>query len=365
MSQYQAIITLAGQNRIATALAGGAPLDLAGGQIAVGDAGGVTYTPAESQTQLVGERWRGPILSVSAQAGGLLVIAGRVPASSGGYRIRELGIFDATGTLIAVQPFPERLKPTPAQGAADDLEIYTEIDIGAEGVATLTLNPASQVPIPMLTRTPWISVDGFELSPPAGAQIGRLVIVAGPNPTGLFANRAHQLAELGPFGWLFTAVPVTSLIRTPDGVVHERTPTGWQPWRAGETAWGPVRLATASETASRTVGLAVASDKIGDGIVVTGAPGVFSRAVLFGRYVIMEGTATFVGPGPHTLTLPVAYSNDGYGFGAISADGSGRTVSANTFQAGSVVLTIANADGTAPGAAIPTTIKWTSASASV
>jgi hypothetical protein len=204
--------------------------------------------------------------------------------------------------------------------------------------------------------------------PPLGELIaGQMLtlIVSSQNTGAVTVNvdglgvRALQLSDAG-------AIP-SGFLRVGDIVEMVYDGAAWRLFHrlASETVHGVTRHATSAEIAARTPNVSVTADKIGDGIVVTGAAGVFSRAVLFNKYVIMEGTSNFVGPGPHTLTLPVAYANDGYGFNAISSDGSGRTVSANTFTAGTVQLLIANADGTPPGAGSNTTIKWTSASASV
>ncbi|MCO7507904.1 phage tail protein [Serratia fonticola] len=117
MSKYKAILTTAGAAKIAGASAGGKPLKI--DRMAVGDGNGKLPTPNPAQTKLVNERHRAALnsLTVDKAAPDRLIAELVIPANVGGFWLREMGLYDADGTLIAVSNMAESYKPKLEEGS--------------------------------------------------------------------------------------------------------------------------------------------------------------------------------------------------------------------------------------------------------
>ena len=104
---FYTILTTVGQAKIANAQVTGQKVNLT--EIAVGDGGGSYYNPDQTQTSLKNEIWRGNIGSVQIdeENPNWIVIEGVVPATVGGFFVREVGIFDDAGDMVAIGKFPE------------------------------------------------------------------------------------------------------------------------------------------------------------------------------------------------------------------------------------------------------------------
>ncbi|WMT17008.1 phage tail protein [Serratia fonticola] len=117
MSKYKAILTTAGAAKIAAASAGGKPLKI--DRLAVGDGNGKLPTPSPTQTKLINERYRAALnsLTVDKAAPDRLIAELIIPASVGGFWLREMGLYDADGVLIAVSNMAESYKPKLEEGS--------------------------------------------------------------------------------------------------------------------------------------------------------------------------------------------------------------------------------------------------------
>lgn len=123
-NEFFTILTATGRNKLAAATATGTALTL--NQMAVGDGdNGAYYSPTEAQTALKHEVWRGAInhLAVDANNPNWIVAELVIPDNVGGFYIREVGLFDSTGAMIAVGKFPESYKPTLAAGSNKQLYV--------------------------------------------------------------------------------------------------------------------------------------------------------------------------------------------------------------------------------------------------
>ncbi|MCS2152367.1 phage tail protein [Scandinavium goeteborgense] len=143
MSDYYLLITDAGKALEVTAHASGAPVSLT--DFAVGDGGGSPVTPDATQTALTNETFRDVLssLSVSVTDASVLEAECIIPASSGGYTIREIGIFASDGTLYAVGNFAEQEKPSPDSGYAASLKILADLVVSDTRDITLTVQDGS------------------------------------------------------------------------------------------------------------------------------------------------------------------------------------------------------------------------------
>ncbi|CAI1078214.1 phage tail-collar fiber domain-containing protein [Serratia entomophila] len=116
MSKYKAIITTAGAAKIAAATAGGTQLKI--NRMAVGDGNGALPTPNPAQTKLVNEKYRAALNGLTIGAVKNNIVAELIiPADVGGFWLREMGLYDEAGTLIAVGNMAESYKPKLAEGS--------------------------------------------------------------------------------------------------------------------------------------------------------------------------------------------------------------------------------------------------------
>ncbi|MGQ6036625.1 phage tail-collar fiber domain-containing protein [Serratia sp. IR-2025] len=117
MSKYKAIVTTAGAAKIAAASAGGKQLKIT--HMAVGDGNGTLPTPNPAQTKLINEKYRALLntLTIDKSIDNHIIAEFIIPASVGGFWLREMGLYDDAGTLIAVSNMAESYKPKLEEGS--------------------------------------------------------------------------------------------------------------------------------------------------------------------------------------------------------------------------------------------------------
>lgn len=143
MSDFYLLITDAGKSLEAAAHASGETVKLT--DFAVGDGGGAPVTPDAAQTALVNETFRDAISSLTVSTADNTVLEAEciIPKESGGYTIREIGIYADDGTLYAVGNFAEQEKPDPDSGYAASLQIIADLAVSDTSDITLTVQDAS------------------------------------------------------------------------------------------------------------------------------------------------------------------------------------------------------------------------------
>lgn len=127
---YKTVITDKGAERITAALLpDGEKLKIT--HFAVGDGNGSTPIPDVSQTALVHEVYRGEVSNIRIDVDDTtrIIVEGIIPASQGGFWVREIGLYDDQGVLVAVCSAPERYKPVPTEGATSVLncQVYVVV----------------------------------------------------------------------------------------------------------------------------------------------------------------------------------------------------------------------------------------------
>lgn len=115
--KYKAVLTKIGAAKIAAATAGGTKINLP--QMAVGDGGGTLPTPDPAQTKLIAEKHRAALnkVIVDPKHKNYLVAELVIPPEIGGFWMRELGLYDEVGALIAVSNMAESYKPLLSEGS--------------------------------------------------------------------------------------------------------------------------------------------------------------------------------------------------------------------------------------------------------
>ncbi|ELZ9926887.1 phage tail protein [Cronobacter malonaticus] len=141
-AKYFALLTNQGAARLANAAALGTKLNLT--QLAVGDGGGSLPTPDPAQTKLINQKRIAPLnmLSVDPVNTSQIIAEQIIPESEGGYWIREIGLYDDAGVLIAVANCPETYKPQLQEGSGRTQTIRLVLVVSATDSVALKIDPA-------------------------------------------------------------------------------------------------------------------------------------------------------------------------------------------------------------------------------
>ncbi|HAX8515467.1 TPA: phage tail protein [Escherichia coli] len=140
--KYYAILTNQGAARLANATMLGSKLNLT--QMAVGDANGVLPTPDPAQTKLINQKRIAPLnlLSVDPNNQSQIIAEQIIPENEGGFWIREIGLYDDEGVLIAVANCPETYKPQLQEGSGRTQTIRMILVVTNIETITLKIDPS-------------------------------------------------------------------------------------------------------------------------------------------------------------------------------------------------------------------------------
>ncbi|HGD8447751.1 TPA: phage tail protein [Escherichia coli] len=140
--KYYAILTNQGAARLANATMLGSKLNLT--QMAVGDANGVLPTPDPAQTKLINQKRIAPLnlLSVDPNNQSQIIAEQIIPENEGGFWIREIGLYDDEGVLIAVANCPETYKPQLQEGSGRTQTIRMILVVTNTEAITLKIDPS-------------------------------------------------------------------------------------------------------------------------------------------------------------------------------------------------------------------------------
>ncbi|MTE05761.1 phage tail protein [Escherichia coli] len=139
--KFKTIITDTGTKKLAQAAApDGKPVRLT--HMAVGDGGGTLPTPDSKQTRLVHEVWRHTVNRVILDAThqNRIIAELVIPPETGGFWIREIGVFDEHGNLIAVGNTAESYKPAVAEGSGRAQTFRTILTVSSTATVALTVD---------------------------------------------------------------------------------------------------------------------------------------------------------------------------------------------------------------------------------
>ncbi|EMW1159214.1 phage tail protein [Escherichia coli] len=139
--KFKTVITDTGAKKLAQAAApDGKPVRLT--HMAVGDGGGALPIPDSKQTRLVHEVWRHTVNRVILDAThqNRIIAELVIPPETGGFWIREIGVFDEHGDLIAVGNTAESYKPTVAEGSGRAQTFRTILTVSSTATVALTVD---------------------------------------------------------------------------------------------------------------------------------------------------------------------------------------------------------------------------------
>ncbi|HAL1367392.1 TPA: phage tail protein [Escherichia coli] len=139
--KFKTVITDTGAKKLAQAAApDGKPVRLT--YMAVGDGGGTLPTPDSKQTRLVHEVWRHTVNRVFLDAThqNRIIAELVIPPETGGFWIREIGVFDEHGDLIVVGNTAESYKPAVAEGSGRAQTFRAVLTVSSTATVALTVD---------------------------------------------------------------------------------------------------------------------------------------------------------------------------------------------------------------------------------
>ncbi|WP_126713935.1 tail fiber protein [Escherichia coli] len=140
-TKFRTVITTAGAAKLAAATApGGRKVNIT--TMAVGDGGGKLPVPNAGQTGLIHEVWRHALNKISQDKRNSNYIIAElvIPPEVGGFWMRELGLYDDAGTLIAVANMAESYKPALAEGSGRSQTCRMVIIVSSVASVALTID---------------------------------------------------------------------------------------------------------------------------------------------------------------------------------------------------------------------------------
>lgn len=142
MPDFYAKTTDIGRNKIAGFATGGAIVDIT--QIAVGDANGAYYDPTGDEVDLVHEVHRRAISKVYTHPSHAdwIVAEAIIPATVGGFSIREVMLLDNTGAGVAIAKYPLTELPVPGSGSAKDVYIRVIFQVADAAAVEQSIDPS-------------------------------------------------------------------------------------------------------------------------------------------------------------------------------------------------------------------------------
>lgn len=145
---YKSLITDIGNAKMARAVLEGQKVNVV--KMRLGDGGGAYYMPTSDAVDLVNQVWEGEIASktINEASPNIIAVKTVIPSSVGGFTVREAGLFDDEGDMIAVCNMPDIGKATLPEGISTSIDIVmnillTNVD-AVDFVINPTLDPASR-----------------------------------------------------------------------------------------------------------------------------------------------------------------------------------------------------------------------------
>lgn len=206
-AKYFAILTNQGAARLANAAALGTKLNLT--QMAVGDANGTLPTPDPAQTKLINQKRIAPLnlLTVDPANTSQIIAEQIIPENEGGFWIREIGLYDADGILIAVANCPETYKPQLQEGSGRTQTIRMILIVSSTSAITLKIDPS----VVLATRQ-YVDDKVIEVKAYADSLLAAHLAAVDPHPQYLKTTDVDKYIPVGfplpwpqatpPSGWL-------------------------------------------------------------------------------------------------------------------------------------------------------------------
>ncbi|MCW0144379.1 phage tail protein [Escherichia coli] len=216
-AKYFAILTNQGAARLANAAALGTKLNLT--QMAVGDANGTLPTPDPAQTKLINQKRIAPLnlLTVDPSNTSQIIAEQIIPENEGGFWIREIGLYDDDGILIAVANCPETYKPQLQEGSGRTQTIRMILIVSSTSAITLKIDPAVVLATRQYVDDKIIEVKGY-----ADDLMKKHVEAANPHKQyPLIANALKEMVDAGLAGDVLKNLGLGETINKASGAMQK------------------------------------------------------------------------------------------------------------------------------------------------
>ncbi|MEG1112871.1 MAG: phage tail protein [Hafnia sp.] len=188
-TKYYALLTNVGAAKLANATALGTRIELT--QMAVGDGNGVLPTPDPAQTVLVHEQRREQLnsLTIDPVNTNQIIAEQVIPEDVGGWWIREIGLYDSDGDMIAVANCAETYKPKLQEGSGRVQVVRMILIVSSTASVTLKIDPS----VVLATRA---YVDSIIIEAKSYAEGLMEDHISDPNPHTQYPLIANALKEM-------------------------------------------------------------------------------------------------------------------------------------------------------------------------
>ncbi|MBB9226891.1 phage tail protein [Escherichia coli] len=226
-TKYFALLTNIGAAKLANATALGAQVEIT--QMAVGDGNGALPTPNPAQTALVHELRRAQLnmLTVDPVNTNQIIAEQVIPEDAGGWWIREIGLFDKDGDMIAVANCAETYKPQLQEGSGRVQVIRVILIVSSTEAVTLKIDPS----VVLATRK-YVDDAVIEVKAYADDVMKKHVAAANPHKQyPLIANALKEMVDAGLVNQVLQNLGLGEGSALPVGVPvpwpSPTPPTGW------------------------------------------------------------------------------------------------------------------------------------------
>jgi hypothetical protein len=316
MSQtYFAILTDRGEAKLANAQALGTQVQYS--HMAVGDGNGNLPVPDRLQPALVREQYRAGLneLKVDPLNASQIIAELVIPENIGGWWIREMGIYDADGDLVAVANCPPSYKPQLAEGSGRTQVLRMVLIVASTAAVQLKIDPS----VVLATRAY------------ADSLIAVHMLSADPHPQYKTEVATKEEAEAGVNN--VKRMTPLRVLQTLRSVVANAT----------ETLRGVIRVGTQAEVDAGALDyVAVTPKKLFNGaLIISSTYMALKLPTWLGGWVFQRGSVSLAAEGgAHSVsvTLPIAYTTS-YSLGATFWYAGSRVENGNVAQPRDKTLT--------------------------
>ncbi|MFU0980925.1 phage tail protein [Kluyvera ascorbata] len=216
-TKYFALLTNVGAAKLANATALGAQVEIT--QMAVGDGNGVLPTPNPAKTALTHELRRAQLnmLTIDPVNTNQIIAEQVIPEDVGGWWIREIGLFDKDGDMIAVANCAETYKPKLQEGSGRVQVIRVILIVSSTEAVTLKIDPS----VVLATRK---YVDDAVIEVKAYADDVMKKHVASANPHKQYPLIANALKEMVDDGLVNQVLQNLGLWKAHNNLVNKERP---------------------------------------------------------------------------------------------------------------------------------------------
>ncbi|EMG9222369.1 phage tail protein [Enterobacter hormaechei] len=195
-TKYYALLTNVGAAKLANATALGEQVEIT--QMAVGDGNGALPTPNPAQTALVHELRRAPLntLTIDPVNTNQIIAEQVIPEDVGGWWIREIGLYDSDGDMIAIANCAETYKPLLQEGSGRVQVIRVILIVSSTQAVTLKIDPS----VVLATRQ-YVDDQVIQVKAYVDQQLAAHIAADNPHKQYLIiANALKELADAGLAG---------------------------------------------------------------------------------------------------------------------------------------------------------------------